>query len=499
MSARVAPALALAHCEDLDVDSLSDADFIAAFGEDDDLWLRPEQHIQSGDWRYFGFICGRGFGKSMAIASEINRRVEAGEARSIALMAPTEDRVLEVQVAFLIESAPPWFKPQMHNGMLVWPNGAHAEIFTPEAPERSRSGNFELAWLCEIVDWLHTTRKLAFDNITTATRVRGARMPQVIWDTTSRGKNDVILHLLELEADDPEKYPIQRGEMFDNPMLPRDYLAAECRKYTGRRFQEEVRGKVFQESEGALWEQVWFDDYRVDALPPIVIRIVCLDPAISTLPGADETGAVVLSADAQGDAYLEQDASRKMMPEEWAEFAIDQCVNNEAAGVVIERNRGGDVNIALLRAHAKEHTSTIYPKGWTIVLLTKDKKDAKFPRRVPGKIFVREMWSATSKQARATAPAARSKQGRVHHVGPKERFAPLELQCTTWEPGTRESPNNLDAYAYGVAELAELNVETPAVDAARVMASAVAANTKLQRTSLPTLRVGSLPSRGMGL
>lgn len=498
-SSCIAPAVALAHDGSFDIDSLSDADFIAAFGEDDDLWLRPEQHIQSGDWRYYGFICGRGFGKSMAIASEINRRIECGEARVIALMAPTEDRVIEVQVAFLIETAPPWFKPEMHNGMLVWPNGAHAEIFTPEAPERSRSGNFQLSWLCEIVDWLHTSRKLAFDNITTATRALGERPAQVIWDTTSRGKNNVIKHLEDLEKEDPEMYPIQRGEMFDNPMLQRDYLKAECKKYTGRRFQEEVRGKVFSESEGALWEQAWFDDYRVAKLPSIVIRLVCLDPAISTREGADETGAVVVSADSAGDVYLERDASGKLSPEEWADFAIGECADNGAAGIVIERNRGGDVNIALLRAHAARRTSEQYPRGWAIVLLTKDKRDAVFPRRVPGKIFVREVWAATSKQSRATAPAAKSKQGCVHHVGDKHAFEALELECTTWEPGTRESPNRLDAYAYGVAELAELNVETPSVDAASDIEAAVAANKMLHSQNQPASSWRPAARGGMGL
>lgn len=478
MTLEIAPACAIAHDAEFDIDALSDADFISAFGYDDDFWLRPEQHIGSADWRYYGFICGRGFGKSLAIATEINRRVMAGECRVLALIAPNEDRVLEVQVAFLIETAPPWFRPAMHNGLLVWPNGAHAELFTPEAPGRSRSGNFELAWLCEIVDWLSTTRKIAFDNITTATRVPTESHPaQVIWDTTSRGKNDVILSLLALETEDPETYPIQRGTMFDNPMLQEDYLRAECKKYTGRRFGEEVLGNVYTESEGALVHQEWIDDYRRPASPsPVVLRLVSIDPAISTREGTDPTGLVVGSADRDGDSYIEKNLSGKLAPEEWAELAVKECADNGAAGIVIERNRGGDVNIALLRVHAAAH-------GMVLVLLTKDPKDAEFPRRAPGKIFVREMWSATSKQSRASAPAARAKQGRVHHVGPKEQFEALELQLTTWEPGSSESPNDLDAWAYLVAELAGLNIAQAKTDPKKAVEAALAANAKIQKSA----------------
>jgi phage terminase large subunit-like protein len=493
MNARIqcAPLTALAHCSDFDIDELSDADFIAAFGTDDDIFLRPEQHIPEGMWRYYGFICGRGFGKSIAIASEINRRVIIGAARAIALMAPNEDRVDEVQIAFLIETAPPWFKPIRHLGALVWPNGARAEVFTPEAPGRTRSGNFDLSWLCEIVDWQHTTRKEAFDNITTATRVRGVYPPQVIWDTTSRGKNDVILELLALNEEEPETYPIQRGTTFDNPMLPRDYLRAECRKYTGRRFGEEIKGEVYAENEGALWHQDWIDDNRRPHSPsPIALRLVSIDPAISIQETADDTGLIVGSADHVGDVYVEKDLSGHHAPEVWCELAVKECAENNAAGIVIERNRGGDVNIALIRVHAGL-------RGMALHML---KKEEPFPRRVAGKIFVKEMWAATSKQSRAAGPASYGKLGRVHHVGPKEHFAATELELTTWEPGTRESPNKLDAHSYLIAELAGLNDEGVAQDADAAVKTAMAANRVLAKDHIRSeYRGRSTPSRGMGV
>jgi hypothetical protein len=77
-----------------------------------DFWLRPEQRVPANAWRFCGFICGRGWGKSWAIAVELNRRVQAGEAKTIALVGPTEPRAREVMVEWLIKTSPPWFKAE---------------------------------------------------------------------------------------------------------------------------------------------------------------------------------------------------------------------------------------------------------------------------------------------------------------------------------------------------------------------------------------------------
>jgi phage terminase large subunit-like protein len=457
---RVSPAAVLAHLAPEFFDSLTAKEALV-LAHAWNVWLRPEQHIEGGAWRYYGFICGRGYGKSIAIACYINAQVEAGLAMNIGLMAPTEERSDAIQIQPLIDAAPPWFKPERYKGGLLWPNGARAHVFTPEAPDGPRGPSFDLSWLSEIVAWQHTTRLLAFNNITTATR---SGLKQVLWDTTSKGKNEVIQLLLELNAEDPDRNRIQRGEMFDNPLLDAAYLRGECRKYVRgtRAFNEEVRGRVYTESAGALWHQDWISDNRRPLAPSSpVLRLVSLDPAISLEDGADDTGMVIVSADGAGDFYLEEDKSGHLAPEQWAEDAIKACATGGCAGIVIERNRGAEVNISLLRVHAEK-------KGMRLEKLEKDKPF----KRTPGVVYVREMWAASSKQSRAAAPASLSKDGRVHHVGPKERYAKLELQLTTWEPGTRESPNGLDAYAYGIAELAGLNIERPVDSASDIRTAA---------------------------
>ncbi len=459
-AASIAPAAALVQLEPEFIETLSDTEALVLahmWG----VWLRPEQQIPIGSWRWFGFICGRGYGKSIAIACYINAQVEAGNAMNIALGAPTDDRSDEIQIQPLIDHAPPWFKPVRYKGGLLWPNGARARVFSPEAPEGPRGPSFDLTWLSEIVAWLHTTRLLFFNNITTATR---SGLKQVLWDTTSKGKNEIIQLLTELNAEDPESYPIQRGEMFDNPMLDAAYLKGECRKYSRgtRAFNEEVRGKVYTESAGALWHQDWLSDNRRPLAPSSpALRLVSIDPAGSLEEGADDTGIVEGSSDGAGHFYPEADYSGHHAPEEWAEIGIEACASRGAAGIVIERNRGLEMNISLLRVHAER-------RGMRLVKLEKDQSF----KRTPGVVYIREMWAASSKQSRAAAPASLTKDGRVHNVGPASKWAKLELQLTTWEPGTRESPNNLDAYAYLICELAGLNIEAPADSAADVRTAA---------------------------
>ena len=469
MSDLISPASALAHCEPDFLDSLSDVELLA-LANDPDCWLRPEQQIpratddDRGGWSYYGFICGRGYGKTYAIATYINRCVEDGLASKIGLMAPTDDRVDEVQITALIDTAPPWFKPERYNGGLRWPNGAIAYAFSAEAPMGPRGaggGELHLSWLTEIVAWQRTTRLEAFSNITTATR---QGLAQVLWDTTSKGKNDVIQLLVKMSEESPDLFRLQRGEMFDNPQLGETYLRTECKKAPPgtRKHDEEIRGLVFDEAEGATWKQAWISDNRRPRPPTDpIIRLVSCDPAISTAPGTDDTGIHVGSADEFGDVYVEKDLSGRHEPDTWCALLVEECASNNAAGIVIERNRGADVNIALIRVHAQR-------RGFELVLLKgPEYEDKPFPRRRPGVIFVREMWAATSKQSRAVAPASYGKDGRVHHVG---EFAATEEELTTWVPGAGESPNKLDSHSYLVAELAGLNVaesrERPAANAA---------------------------------
>jgi phage terminase large subunit-like protein len=412
-----------------------------------ELWLRPEQRLPKHDWRTFGIIAGRGWGKSHALAVEINHRVEKGEAHAVALMGPNAKRTEEVQIQFLLELAPPWFRPERYAKGLRWPNGVQALTFTPEAPERSRSGNFDLTWCCELVDWQTDRREEAWNNIATATRVGKA---QILWDTTSKGKNSLILKRELANVSDPDIDIIQRGTTFDNPLLSRKYIAAVCAQYAhgGRRYEEEILGKVFAESAGAAWQQAWLDQNRRLVAPtnPELV-IVGVDPALSDHVDADATGIIVGARGQDGHVYLLEDLTGKHKPNAWGDIVVQQCATR-AAGVILERNRAGDYLLELIRSRA-------LTRGLTVEELTKDRP---FPARRPGVIYVREVVSYSNKSTRAEGPASETQAGRVHIVGYLDA---LELEFTTYEQGDRKSPNRYDAAVFVISELRNLGRDLP--------------------------------------
>lgn len=446
MTNLISPAYALAHVDPEWFDRLSDAERLAA-AFDFDLWLRPEQRVPRYAFSSYGILGGRGLGKSFQIAIEINRRVEAGELTSLALMAPNEDRVVEVQAAFLVALSPPWFKAERYADSVRWPNGVVPEAFTPAAPGKPRSGNFQACWLTELVDWPAATRWEAFCNITTATRIG---LAQVFWDSTSKGKNEVIQHLLREADHDPRANIIRRGTMFDNPLLSKAYLRKEVRKYVAgsRRYREEVLGEVFAEAAGALWQQQWLEVNRL-TLPPDrpELTIVVIDPSQSDKPDADEAGVCVACRYDRKHVAILRDLSGRQAPEAWAIAAVERC-QRDAAGIVYERNNAGDMPRDLIKVHAAQ-------RGLRVEVLTDDKRP--FPSRTPGVIYLRSVVARDTKECRAEAPAALAKEGLVHHVGVHDM---LELEMTTWEPGGK-SPNRLDASVWAVAELAGLRQAAP--------------------------------------
>lgn len=420
-------------------DSLSDLER-TVLAHTHDLWLRPSQIIpRDRSWRYYGHVCGRGWGKSHAIACEINRRVQHGEATLIGLMGPTEERVDDIQAAFLVEVSPPWFKAERYLGGVRWPNGVRALAFSAEEPERCRGDNFDLSWMNEIVSWDPTNARTAFNNITTATR-KGAA--QVLWDTTTKGRNAVVTHLFERNRENPNRYPIARGSMFDNPTLPPDYIRDEIAKYVpgSRQYREEVLGEFLDETAGALWQQAWLDRSRVNTPPPLDLILVSIDPALSARESADETGLIVGGRAGAREAYILRDHSGHLAVEQWGDIAIAECIDHGAAGIVVERNHLGDNPAYVLRSRART-------RGRDIRVLD---RDAPFPRRDPAIVWVREVAAVRSKGERARGPASETEAGHVHMVG---TLHDLESELTSYEPGQRTSPNRLDALAWLITEL----------------------------------------------
>jgi phage terminase large subunit-like protein len=476
------PALILTQIDPGWLGALSDAELAVTAWSDVTLWLRPEQHIPAHRWSTCGFTGGRGFGKSMAIARWLNARVMAGLETSIALAAPNDDRVDEVQIKALINYAEPWQRPERYHGGLRWPNGCEAIAYSAEAPERGRGDNMSLSWCTEIVAWRPGTREDFFKNLYTATRVGEARM---VWDSTAKGRNEVRTLLEEWHDSDPMAHVIVPGTTFDNPLLSTAYLRGQWRSYAGVRREEELGGKSFRESAGALWKQSYFDSSRVAEAPALEWTVVCVDPATSTDESADETGIMSGGRARDGHAYVTCDASGRLGPNEWGDKAIDLAHPSRpgAGRIGIERKKIGDNAAFVIKSRAENRKLRTRMIG----------KDEPWPAWDPTCIFIREYNPQEGKGARAEGPAAETEAGRAHLVDPdpaSPRFADLEKECTTYVPGTtKRSPNRLDAFAYLVTELRELRLDSPP-DHARDAAAAVAMQAALDAR----LRGGTAPS-----
>ena len=468
-------AVALAHPEVLD--GLPD-DLLAILVHSPEFLIRPEQVLPDGNWRSYGYLTGRGYGKTHAIAEKINRRVEAGTILSPALIAPTFDRVNEVQVASIIETSSPWFRAERYKRGVRWANGVVAEAATAEVERPSSGSNYDFVWMTEIVKWAPTTRMAAYNDITTACRAGGN--PQYVWDTTSSGKNDVILSLLERGEMDPVNHRIVRGTMFDNPILPEQYVRDEIAKYTKgtRVYDEEILGLVFSEAAGALWRDDWIYPHRVDLWPSLATNtILGLDPALSDSKHADEVG-ICKAAIAGGHIYV-TDLSDRMTPEDYARVVVREC-QRDASGVVVERNHVGQHARDLIRVHARL-------AGMAIEILPDATRT--MPARRPGTIYIREVISTSSKETRATPVAALYAAGKVHHVGTLVR---LELEQTTWEPGSGRSPNRIDALVFAVGELGDTGRQTPRDPAGHIEAAKEVSKLVRRAHGRPRKRGGGL-------
>ena len=184
-------------------------------------------------------------------------------------------------------------------------------------------------------------------------------------------------------------------------------------------------GEFAGDAEDALWRRDTIKRYNAQRpLPELTRVVVGVDPAVTTEPGSDETGIIAVGRDADGNAYVLDDASGKYQPQEWATQAIAAYEQHGADRIVAERNNGGDLVEHTLRAQG---------------------------RRVP----VRSVWTSRGKVTRAEPVAALYERGKVYHVG---EFPELEDQMCAMTIGFDRkaqgySPDRVDALVWAISEL----------------------------------------------
>jgi len=413
------------------------------------LWARSKQLAPNDDWRTWGFLTGRGFGKTLAIAHHIDDEVFTGRASLIGLAAQDEENSIAVQVlgpAGLQAVARPWFRPRWETGakQLVWPNGARAIVRTPESPGKIRGLEYQLSWLSELQSWPRMKRDEAFSNFRISTRIGYGR---ILWDATPKRRHPILRQLLAEHEGNPRSHRIVRGSMYENAdELGPGYIEDQESRLAGtRRGREEMLGEMLDDSEGALIEEDWIDNHR-RPLPPVLERkVIGVDPSVTERQGSDKTGIIVGGRGADKQIYVIANRSGIYAAHRWADIVLDEYEKG-CDLVVVETNKGGNLLVQNLRAAAKE-------RGLQVIVV----EEKWVPRRQAGIVFVREIYSKGTKEDRAEPTATAYKAGRVSHVEGGEGLDDLEDVITTWEPevGAR-SPDELDALVQVVTELDEL-------------------------------------------
>lgn len=426
----------------------------AAIVADWSFWVRGKQRAPEGDWLTWGFLTGRGFGKTIAVSKFVNGEAMSGRAPLILLCAQDEDSAKDIQVlgpSGLVATSKPWERPTWEASalQLTWPNGARAYVRTPEVPGKIRGLEYCLAWISELQSWPNSTREEAFSNVFLSTRLGYSR---VVWDSTPKRRHPLLKDLLAKHEADPRLHHIVRGTTHENAAnLGPGYLAEMERLFAGTlRGREELFGEMLEDSELSIAKQAWIDARRRPMPETFARRVVSIDPAVSNRRGSDTTGIVEAALGTDGQGYVLKDKSGKHDPSVWGSLALDWYVSDACDLIIAETNKGGALVAQNLRALAKA-------RGLEVIVVGKDER----PQRQLGKVFVKEVFARGAKEERAEPVGTAYEKGRISHVIGAD-LASLEDTLTTWEPSPNaDSPGDLDALVHAMIDLLDLAKNEP--------------------------------------
>jgi phage terminase large subunit-like protein len=387
------------------------------------FWADPRQLPPEGDWRTWLLMAGRGFGKTRAGAEWVRGLAEGDSGARIALVGATRAEARAVMVegdSGVLAVSPAATRPRWEpsRGVLTWPGGAKAFVYSGESPDGLRGPQHHAAWCDEIAKWAYP--QASWDNL--AMTLRLGERPRALVTTTPRP-----IALLRRLRDAADTATVQ-GRTQDNRLLPHAFLAAMAADYGGTRLgRQELDGELIEDVAGALWTRDGLERGRVEAAPAVRRVVIGVDPPAGGAGGArgDACGIVAVALGRDGRGYVLEDASvAGLSPEGWARAVAACAVRNGADRVVAEANQGGAMVESVLIA-----------------------ADAALP--------VRLVHATRGKSARAEPVATLYEAGRVSHVG---AFASLEdemcgLIAGGGYEGPGRSPDRADALVWALSEL----------------------------------------------
>ena len=396
-----------------------------------EFWAMPHQLAPEGDWRSWVIMGGRGAGKTRAGAEWVRAMVEgarpedSGQACRVALVGETIDQAREVMVfgeSGILACSPPDRRPDWIAGrkMLVWPNGAVAQVFSAHDPESLRGPQFDAAWADELAKWKRAEE--TWNNLQFALRLGDD--PRACVTTTPRNAQS-LKELLKRDSTVVTHAPTEANRA----NLAASFLEEVRLRFAGTRLgRQELDGMLLADMAGALWTNAGLAACGVDAVPELDRIVVAVDPPVSGHAASDDCGIVVAGALMQGPplewrAYVLEDATvSAASPVEWAKAALAALERHRGDRLVAEVNQGG----ALVE---------------TVV------------RQVDPLVPYRAVHASRGKVARAEPVAALYEQGRVAHV---RGLGALEDQMALMTARGFQgagSPDRVDALVWALTDL----------------------------------------------
>ena len=384
-------------------------------------WSHHGQHQPLGDWTTWLMIAGRGYGKTRAGAEWVDglARPRRSSLR-IALVAATIAEARAVMVdgvsGLLNVAGGHGCRFDVTAERVVWPSGAQAFLYSGENPEKLRGPEHHYAWCDELAKWAKPDA--TWDMLRMGLRL-GER-PRALVTTTPRPVP--ILKRLQETPGTVET----GGPMAANINLADTWKADMVASYGGTMMgRQELDGELIQDVQGALWPREVIEACRVREVPDVARVVIGVDPPAGSGPASDACGIVVVALGADGRGYVLADASvREQRPEQWAEVVAAAARRFGADRVVAEKNQGGEMVGAVLRA-----------------------AEAALPLTL--------VHASRGKVARAEPVATLYAQGRVAHAG---AFPELEdemagLTAGGGYQGPGGSPDRADALVWALSEL----------------------------------------------
>lgn len=394
------------------------------------FWARPNQLVDMEDssWTTWLALCGRGWGKTRMLSEWIRERVEAEGDIRIALIGPTAASTRDVIVrgkSGLVSCCPPWMKAEYSpsNSRVTWSNGAIAQLFSAEEPERLRGPEFNYIACDELCAWKNA--ELTWNMAQMCLRL--GTKPRTIIATTPK-PTPLLKRILG------EKTTRRVGgstyENKDN--LAGTFINTIIQQYEGTDLgRQELHAELLLENKNALWSRDVLAGCRQPneqrlGIEDLVQVVVAVDPPASSSETSDECGIVVCGMTADRKGVVLADLSDRMTPKRWAQVALKAAKDYSADRIVAERNNGGEM---------VRHTIRSFREGGL---------DG-------SKVPVKTVFASRGKWTRAEPVAALFQQRRVIMNG---IFPKLEDQLCEYDPFEgQKSPDRFDAMVWGLSDI----------------------------------------------